>query len=211
MSCAPLTDATNRLTMAPPFMSHFQRVSGLIVFCLAGLFGGCGGKPAAAPSAAASPAPAAPDPDGKEACVAAARTCGGYVLANNYEASVDCMPNEVLAVFGGRDAMIAMLRKAMAEMAAQSVQIEKSTIELPSQVAKQGDHTFAVLPQSTIVRVKEQRLQTRGYLLGVSSDGGRTWKFVDGAKLTRPNAEKLFPDFPASLTLPEKTKPEVIQ
>lgn len=121
------------------------------------------------------------------------------------------MPTEVLAAFGGRETMVAALRKAMNEMAAEAIQVEKSTIDLPSQMVKQREHMFAVLPQSTLVRAKEKRIQTHSFLLGVSADNGRTWKFVDGAKLTRPLAEKLFTDFPASLNLPAKTPPEVIQ
>jgi hypothetical protein len=50
----------------------------------------------------------------------------------------------------------------------------------------------------------------KSYLLGISSDNGKTWKFVDGAGLDDKITGGL-PKLPAKLKLPEKQKPEQIE
>jgi hypothetical protein len=58
------------------------------------------------------------------------------------------------------------------------------------------------------MKLPEGHVRTHSFLLAVSADDGQTWKFVDGARLTREKVVAIFPTFPQSLALPEVGPPE---
>ncbi len=161
------------------------------------------------PPARASSPPSA-EVDRKGACLVAARACGKYAIENNYEGVVDCMPDEAMEVLGGRSAIVEIMRKGNAEMAGEGARLEKSLIDPPSEMTKAASRTFAILPQVTVIRVPQGHLHQQSFLVGISSDDGQSWKFVDGVRLNRKLLEKLFPDFPSSITLPTVSRPELV-
>jgi len=57
--------------------------------------------------------------------------------------------------------------------------------------------------------VPQGRALVRTWLLGVSSDQGKTWTFIDGGKLNAEAIKQYFPNFPAKLTLPAKQVPQL--
>ena len=51
---------------------------------------------------------------------------------------------------------------------------------------------------------------SKSYLLGISSDGGKTWKFADGAGLDKKESrDKTLPKLPAELQLPMIEPPAI--
>lgn len=169
---------------------------------------------AASSSAAVSVASAAPSAssadgafDAKAACLTAARACGKNLVDGNFEGVAGCMPDEVVKIMGGRDVATRVSKSAVEGLARQGTHIEKANIDAPSQVVTSASHTFAVVPQEVVLKTKEGEVRQRAFLLGVSSDGGHSWHFVDGSGLDRNKATKLYPDFPASLTLPDVEQP----
>jgi hypothetical protein len=120
------------------------------------------------------------------------------------------MPPEGLRASGGRAAVLAELAKGKGEMASSGVRIERADIDAPRELAAVDDHLFAIVPQRVTLKVPSGHLLSRSYLLGVSTDGGDTWRFLDGAGLDRARLKRLFPRFPEALALPPATEPEVV-
>src|SRR5262249_45696487 len=131
------------------------------------------------------------------------------LFEDNYEGVADCMPNEAVKQLGGRQAIVNIMRQGTAEMARDGVHFERAIIDPPSELTKSANRMFGILPQVTVMKVPAGHLHQRSYLLGVSSDDGRNWKFIDGVKLKRNMAEQLFPDLPPSLALPSVGRPEL--
>jgi hypothetical protein len=56
-------------------------------------------------------------------------------------------------------------------------------------------------------------LRSKGFLIAISEDRGKTWTFIDGAGLvSEPGREReklaqILPDFPAQLALPPREQP----
>jgi hypothetical protein len=119
------------------------------------------------------------------------------------EAAVDCMPDEMLRLLGGRDNMVSVTRRAFAKLDADHMVAVDSRFEGSPQLIGAGEHTFAIVRTRLTLRVLAREVTVRGYLLGVSDGGGRTWKFIDGAKLSVELVTRVFPDFPPSVSLPE--------
>jgi len=56
------------------------------------------------------------------------------------------------------------------------------------------------------------RVLANSYLLGVSTDGGTTWKFADGGAVSDAAMRaKILPKLPEKLKLPEPTAPQFIK
>jgi hypothetical protein len=144
----------------------------------------------------------------EERCREAGRACGTAILSASDDRGLDCMADEVIAQFGGRPVLTAALAKVKAEMAADGVAIVGAEFDLPQQMAAGGNKLFAVVPQRVTMRLPNGHIRTHSYLLAISADDGQTWKFVDGAKLTREMLTSIFPAFPEALALPEVGKPE---
>jgi hypothetical protein len=188
-----------------------SRIASSITVLLA--LGGCAGAQQPAPStpsatATASAAPAAAQPTREERCGDAGRACGAAILSASDDRGLDCMADEAIAHFGGRATIAAALAKVKAEMAEKNVTIEGSELDLPREMVAGGGKLFAVLPQRVMIKLPQGHVRTHSYLLAVSSDDGQTWKFVDGARLTREKVTSIFPSFPRALALPEVGPPE---
>jgi hypothetical protein len=49
------------------------------------------------------------------------------------------------------------------------------------------------------------------FLIGISSDRGSTWTFIDGTQATKEELAQLVPDFPAQLSLPTPPEHPVVE
>lgn len=74
----------------------------------------------------------------------------------------------------------------------------------PGQGVQAGKEIHVVVPMQMVMKRPEGRLLVRSYLIGGSSDGGRTWTFVDGARIAPDNIRKVLPNFNDRLKLPPK-------
>jgi len=78
-----------------------------------------------------------------------------------------------------------------------------------------GDKQFAIVPMTVRVQVSDGTLRSKGFLVAVSEDRGKTWTFIDGAGLVRePGKEReklaqILPDFPPQLSLPAPEPPQL--
>ena len=147
----------------------------------------------------------------EDACLRAARACGDAFAVHDYGRLVDCMPPEVFDAFpgmGGREGFRATAERAVQKMASEGASVESVEYSRPHALAGAGGKLFAIVPEVLTMKIPQGHLVSHDFMLGVSHDGGATWKFIAGpfAKKATP---RLFPDFPADLELPEIPKPEL--
>jgi hypothetical protein len=142
-----------------------------------------------------------------ERCRVAAAACVLAARSADADKLIDCMPDEVVDFLGGHDALVSKTRVLEAEISKHGVVIESVDATPPSQLRIVGDTTFAVVPEVTALRVDGQELDIHTYLLAVSHDGGRRWKFVDGQGVTPRLLGSVYPLFPSDLPLPTPGKP----
>lgn len=77
----------------------------------------------------------------------------------------------------------------------------------------EGNNTFVLVPTVLEVYIASNKVKiiTRPYLLGISSDTGKTWKFVGGAQANKMSDDQFLPKLPAKLILPKEQDPEFIE
>lgn len=134
-------------------------------------------------------------------------------MKGQYEKLIDAMPGGLVKVMGGREKAIQSVTTAMKRMKEQGVKIESYTVSKPGKFVSEGENTFVVVPTELKMTVPGARVITKSYLLGISADKGKTWKFIDGAGLGRQTEQikKALPKFPEALKLPAPSRPKVIR
>ncbi len=116
----------------------------------------------------------------------------------------------VVKQMGGKAEMVAVLRKGIADMADQGFRFVSGKVSPPVQIVKAGKEVHALLPMAQVLSAPGGELHLSGHLLGVSADGGKTWTFIDTAKLTPEEVREVLPTFNTELKLPRKTDPKFI-
>jgi hypothetical protein len=135
------------------------------------------------------------------------------LTSGNYARLVELTYPKVVEMIGGRDKMIETLRRGSEDMKAHGSAILGAEVSEPKEVVTAGDKQFAIVPMTVRVQVPDGTLRSKGFLIAVSEDRGKTWTFVDGAGLVRePGKEKeklaqILPDFPPQLSLPAREQP----
>ena len=133
--------------------------------------------------------------------------------SGNYARLVELTYPKVVEMLGGRDKMIEAMRRGSEDMKAQDSAILGAEVSEPEKVVTAGDKQFAIVPMTVRVQLPAGTLRSKGFLIAVSEDRGKTWTFIDGAGLVRePGKEKeklaqILPDFPPQLSLPAREQP----
>jgi hypothetical protein len=138
---------------------------------------------------------------------AAAQENGTALTTGNYARLVDLTFPKVVELIGGREKMIELVRSGTEEMKAQGNAILSAEVTEPKEVISSGERRFAIVPLTVRMKVPEGTLRTKGFLLAISTDKGKTWTFIDGAGLTKEKLAQLISKVPAQLALPAKEPP----
>jgi hypothetical protein len=73
-----------------------------------------------------------------------------------------------------------------------------------------GTKAYVVVPTTLEMNSPKGRAKAIGFLFGISSDGGKNWKFVDGASMKLQAVRDIL-EVPADMKLPEPKDPEPIR
>jgi hypothetical protein len=134
------------------------------------------------------------------------------MMKSDYTTVIDNTYPKVVEIMGGRDAAIKMTQTLMKTMTDQGMTIISYVVQDAGELSSEGENTFTVIPATLEMKFPKGKVRVNSYLLGISGDGGKTWKLVDGNGLADKAArEKLLPKLPAALKLPENQQPEIIE
>jgi hypothetical protein len=132
---------------------------------------------------------------------------GKAVLAEDYFKVVDLTLPKVVELLGGRSKMVETMRAGTKEMKSQGITFHAIKVDPPKEVVKAGPDLIAVVPEVVTMKVPGGKVHQKSYLLAVSADQGRTWKFLDGAGVAGDNLKQVLPNLPKEVKLPKKEEP----
>jgi hypothetical protein len=135
-----------------------------------------------------------------------AQACADAMLKGEFARFVDLTHPKLVELMGGRDKMIESLKKGTAQMKAQHTTIVAFNVAAPAGVIQNGkDGQLAIVPTNFELKAGKTKITQAGYLLGCSTDAGKTWTFIDGAGVTDAASLKpILGDVPKDLKLPER-------
>lgn len=97
------------------------------------------------------------------------------------------------------------LEALAAEMKGEGFQFTGIKFAEPSDLVEASGEVYVVVPcELEVTQPDGSRHRQPSYLIGVSSDRGQNWKFLDGAGVggDRDKLKQVLPKFPKSLQLP---------
>lgn len=128
------------------------------------------------------------------------------LIKNDLEKVLDLTHPKAIELTGGRKDTLAAMKKGMDEMKAQGTVVQSAESDEPSDPVPSGSSLFIVAPHTIVMKVKGGKLRAKAFVIGVSSDKGKSWKYVNGGVGTEA-IKKVIPDLPKELKLPEESKP----
>lgn len=136
-----------------------------------------------------------------------AEKCVKALAAADYERFAPCTHRRVLEMMGGKETMVATLKRTMDEMRSQGVSFESATVGEPGKPRKIGNWLVAFVPQHIVMKVPQGRVEQDGNLLGISEDDGKKWVFIDVSPITQEQLAQVFPEVAGQIDLPVKQQP----
>jgi hypothetical protein len=117
-------------------------------------------------------------------------------------------PN-VVKEFGGKEKMIAVLKNDSAQMKAEGFELTAITVGEIKQIAKVDLEIFAVVPVKITIKSPEGKEAGESSMVGISTDNGVNWKFINGINQERFKAA--FPKAAEKLQIPDEKPPQPIE
>jgi hypothetical protein len=113
---------------------------------------------------------------------------------------------------GGPDAMAERLAKMRREQTAEGGKMTTRAGD-PGPLVSAGGRLYCVVSQPILYRSADGKVvASLGHSLGVSDDGGRTWKLVSAGNsgAGRDVLMRLFPDLPDEIVIPKQADPQLL-
>lgn len=133
------------------------------------------------------------------------------VLHEDHAAVAELTCPSLVKMLGGREEFIARLSTIAAEMKGRGFHIDSIDASESLSYVESRNDLYSIVPQTVhLSSPLGTQISKRSYLVGVSTDGGATWKFLDGQGIgsDRSKMQMVLPSFPKDLALPEVLEAE---
>jgi len=128
------------------------------------------------------------------------------LVNDDFATIVNLTHPKLVKMKGGRAKMIATMQSGTKEMTSQGIAFRSFKLDDPSDPVTAGSELFVVVPLLLEMTVPGGKLLQKTFVIGVSSDDGKTWTFVNG-DLDVKKVKLVLTNLPEQLTLPERQKP----
>jgi hypothetical protein len=101
------------------------------------------------------------------------------MLEEDHQKMADLTHPTLVEKMGGKARFVQRLESMAGEMKGQGIRLKDMTFSKPSDLVESSGDVYAVVPYKMEIAGLEGAHPS--YLIGVSTDRGGTWKFIDGA------------------------------
>jgi hypothetical protein len=141
---------------------------------------------------------------------AKAKATADALVRADFNTVADHTYPKVIRLMGGRANMISTTAQEMRKMESSGFTIKSVSVVEPNKVQIIGTQIFSIVPMAMTMRVPGGTMLVESFLIAISEDGSKTWKFVDGTIAgNRPMLRRIFPVAADKLRLPPKKQPVV--
>lgn len=84
--------------------------------------------------------------------------------------------------------------------------MESVQVRSPAPLLRSGKRLAAFLPYEGVERSIQGRVRVTAFYLGLSEDAGKTWRFVDGARLDGRSIKLFLPSYGGTPPLPPRSR-----
>jgi hypothetical protein len=122
----------------------------------------------------------------------------------NHGCVVDFLDPEFVVLGGGHDEVVKAIISAVNEMSQHdfNIRLEQTQFDKPGVITPFGGVLIAKMTTYLPAIVRGQAGTVQGTILAVSRDGGKSWRFVEATRATRPDLEARFSGVWERLAIP---------
>ena len=131
-----------------------------------------------------------------------AEESGRAFIEGDYGRLADYTYPKLVELIGGREKLIEVVRKGVDGMKAEGFLPLSSVPSAAVQVLRAGRQTYAIVPLKFKMRAPTQILVSDSFMIAISEDEGKNWKFLSGASVDEAKLKVLLPDAAGKLKLP---------
>ncbi|MBK0378622.1 hypothetical protein [Mucilaginibacter segetis] len=128
----------------------------------------------------------------------------------DYNTVIDLTYPKLIELSGGRGALQKLITEKMAGLKKQGIVEFNGSVGSPGKFFRAGDQLHCLIPEMIILKSVTGHYVAHSYLLGISSDNGKSWTFLDVGNMPDNVLHRLLPNFNKELIIPESSKPEFI-
>lgn len=127
--------------------------------------------------------------------------------SKNYETLVKYTYPKVVAMVGGEENLLDLVKNSMESVASQGLIFKEIIVGKPQKIYTAGTELHCLVPQTVTMENSESTITSETFLLAVSTNKGKNWYFLDTAMLNEQYKASLFPNFNKQLQIPAPTPP----
>ncbi len=143
-----------------------------------------------------------------EAAETQGRASAEATVKGDFGKLLDLTHPKIVKLMGGREAALKRLKKEFDGSEAMGLTFESCKVEPATDLHQTKDGLFCLVPLTLKMKIQGKILTKKSSLLGISTDEGKNWKFVDATN-GEQNVRKLLPEIPESLKIPKTEKPVI--
>lgn len=137
----------------------------------------------------------------RNAAQSQAQICVEATAKGDIAKVVDLTHPKVVAMGGGREKVISGTRQKRDALEKQGVSYVSGKADVPTTIYRTKTGLYCVVPVAYRVKAGETRLIMKSPLVGISTDSGKSWTFLDTSP-GEATVRKLFPELPKDLKFP---------
>jgi hypothetical protein len=154
----------------------------------------------------ATPAPAKDEPTPAEILVATVEKLNRALIKEEFGRVADLTHPKIVKMMGGREKTIASMQSGTADMKSKGYTIRSVKLEDATELVAAGSDLYGIVPFEIEMAAPGGKLLQKSFVIGVSSDEGKTWVFVNG-DVDIKQVKQVLPNLPDQLKRPKKQKP----
>jgi hypothetical protein len=129
------------------------------------------------------------------------------LLTGDYNTFIHYVHPKVIQISGGAGALRQALQQMTRQFSMAGLNFESVKIDSASAIINAGPTYQATIRQHTTMKTQQGRMVATTTLIGISSDNGLHWRFVDTNNKTMDQVRQLLPNVSEKLTIPSQQPP----
>ena len=154
-----------------------------------------------------APSVASQSPENYSSLTARTKELCDALVNKDYLKVLELTYPKAIEAGGGREKMMATMQDEIKRMETEGVVFLSTTPGSPTNLLHDAGSIYAVVPITSKIKAQAGVYQTESTLIGISSDAGATWTFIDAAGEDEKKLRMLLPNTLDKLKLPPDKPP----
>jgi hypothetical protein len=136
-----------------------------------------------------------------------ARIMADALISSDYATLADYTYPKVVQMMGGKQKMVKLMDSLFLAYKTEGIAFTEINFEPPSSLLNNTTNLQATIIQHLIMQLPQGRFMQTSTLLGISTDKGLHWKFLDTVHKDAAAIKKVFPGLNPAIKIPPTAQP----